>query len=150
MPCSSSDIWKAHKEAPSHVGLGTLTQPRLLSLHPSSSLPFPPDRASSPSTPAEVKTDPIDRPVHRGIDADGPLLVRKWRKTDDREGAEKGIWRGPLKCQERRYIGLLCFLSCPVFQLSAWFVSEWKDDSQRGEWDGRAPQHGIILIKRIT
>lgn len=27
--------------------------------------------------PAEVKTDPIDRPVHRGIDAEGLLLVRE-------------------------------------------------------------------------
>lgn len=65
---------------------------------------------------AKVKTNPIDQLAHGQMD----VRNRYWWMDDGRwmkagDGAEEGIWRGLLKCHDKRCIGLLCFPSRPLF-----------------------------------
>lgn len=73
----------------------------------------------------KVKTNPIDQPVHTQMDVGSHYRWMddgRWMKAGD--GAEEGIWRGLLKCHEKRCIGLLCFPTSTLLAIHMICVSE--------------------------
>lgn len=145
VPSYSAGVWKVSNEAPSHIGLGTLTKPQLLSLHPSSSSPLPSQSQLFSIHPSWGK----NRFLLIGRFIEGSMRTGHYSCANDGrqmtgEGAEEGIWRGLLKCQERRYIGLLGFLSCPLFQQSAWVVSWSERMTLSTRWMRQTHQHNSV------
>lgn len=129
MPSYSSSGCEVNNEVCALRGLGATAAARLFpplssafhAIHLSVLSPLSHVLSQSASPPTcligavEVKTNRIDQPGYRRMDARN----RYWWMDDGRrmtvgEEAEAGIWRGLLKCHDKRCIGPLCFPSRPL------------------------------------
>lgn len=95
------------------------------------------------------KPIPIDRPVHRGIDVDGPLFVCEWWKTDGGGGSGGRHLEWPIKMsREEIYRPPLFPLMSTLSAVCMICVLEWKDDSEHAvnETDAPTQQRSTLTI----